>query len=159
MQNSQEYPQRYIQIEGEEVAVTEEVYRAYKRPLWAEHKRREREKRCRDENGNRCTKDCRLCTKPNRNGSVLSLDQFSEDGFEPASSEDAFRRIEEGELQEALHTALAKLEPKDRKIAELFSIGLSERAIADQVGLSQRGVNKRKNRIFAQLREHLKNFA
>ena len=35
--------QRYIEIEGQQIPVTEEVYRAYKRPAWAEHKRQERE--------------------------------------------------------------------------------------------------------------------
>ena len=39
--------QRFIEIDGEQVAVTEEVYRAYKRPLWVERKRKERESRCR----------------------------------------------------------------------------------------------------------------
>ena len=67
--------QRYIEIEGQQIPVTEEVYRAYKRPAWAEHKRQERAKRCRDENGNRCTKDCRLCEK-SRERSTLSLDRF-----------------------------------------------------------------------------------
>ena len=63
--------QRFIDIDGEQVPVTEEVYRAYKRPLWGEHKRKEREKRCRDERGNRCTGDCSKCDKE-RTGSVLS---------------------------------------------------------------------------------------
>ncbi|GHU62693.1 hypothetical protein AGMMS49983_04610 [Clostridia bacterium] len=40
--NQDEKVQRYIEIDGEQILVTEEVYRAYKRPLWAEHKRKER---------------------------------------------------------------------------------------------------------------------
>lgn len=72
--------QYYIQMDGQEIPVTEEQYRAYKRPLWAEHKRLEREKRCRDEKGNRCTKDCNLCDRGHA-GTVLSLDQFAEDGL------------------------------------------------------------------------------
>lgn len=35
-----ENQQRFIEIDGQQVLVTEEVYRAYKRPLWAEHKRK-----------------------------------------------------------------------------------------------------------------------
>ncbi|MGR6837021.1 hypothetical protein [Syntrophomonas erecta] len=48
MQNTvnQETKQYYLTIDGQEVKVSEEVYRAYKRPIWAEHKRKEREKRC-----------------------------------------------------------------------------------------------------------------
>jgi len=77
----------YIEIDVEQIPVTEEVYRAYKRPLWAEHKRKERAKRCRDENGNRCKKSCRECSKL-RDGSDLSLEKFTDDGFEIASSVD-----------------------------------------------------------------------
>ncbi|GHU94977.1 hypothetical protein FACS1894208_06970 [Clostridia bacterium] len=32
--------ERHIVIDGENIPVTEEVYRAYKRPAWAERKRR-----------------------------------------------------------------------------------------------------------------------
>jgi len=59
--NQQTITPRYIEIDGQQIPVSEEVYRAYKRQLWAEHKRKEREKRCRDEKGNRCTRDCSTC--------------------------------------------------------------------------------------------------
>jgi len=39
---------------------------------------------------------------------------------------------------------------------ELFSIGKSEREIATNVGLSQKAINKRKTKLFSQLRERLK---
>ena len=149
--------QRYIEIEGQQIPVTEEVYRAYKRPAWAEHKRQERAKRCRDENGNRCTKDCRLCDK-SREGSTLSLDRFAEQGFEPADCVDIDELIAEKELYKELCTALDELDPDNRRIAELFSMGKSEREIAANIGLSQKAINKRKTKIFAQLREKLKDF-
>jgi len=44
--NQQTTTQRYIEIDGQQIPVTEESYRVYKRPAWAEHKRKEREKRC-----------------------------------------------------------------------------------------------------------------
>ncbi|MDR2655941.1 MAG: hypothetical protein LBC56_07760 [Oscillospiraceae bacterium] len=69
--------QRFIEIDGEQIPVTEDVYRVFKDPLWAEHKRKERAKRCRDENGFRCTKDCRICDKA-REGRTRSLDKFIE---------------------------------------------------------------------------------
>ncbi len=34
----------YLPIDGQEVPVTEEVYRAYWQPVWAERKRQERKK-------------------------------------------------------------------------------------------------------------------
>ena len=54
--------QRYIYIDGEKIPVTEEVYRTYKRPIWREHKRQERER----ENGI----------------TPLSLERFAEDGYD-----------------------------------------------------------------------------
>jgi hypothetical protein len=140
----------YLPIDGQEIPVSEEVYRAYKRPAWAKHKRKEREKRCRDEKGHRCTKDCSKCDKQ-RTGSTLSLDKFTEEGFEIADSVDIAELVAEKLLLEELAIALNELDPQNRIIAELYGEGLSEREIASQVGLSQKGVNKRKTKIFNQL--------
>ena len=72
---------RYIELDGKQIPVTEEeAYHAYKRPLWAEHKRKETEKRCHDDNGNRCISDCSQCDKQ-RTGSVLSLDKLTSVGY------------------------------------------------------------------------------
>ena len=155
--NQQPTTQRYIEIDGQQIPVTEEVYRAYKRPAWAEHKRKDREKRCRDENGNRCEGDCSKCDKQ-RTGSVLSLDKFTEDGFEVADPVDIAELVADKLLFEELYAALEELDPEDRRIMELFSIGLSEREIAADIGRSQKTINNRKPKLFAQLRERLNDF-
>lgn len=149
--------QRFIEIDGQKISVTEEIYRAYKRPLWAEHKRKEREKRCRAEKGNRCMKDCSKCDKQ-RTGSTLSLDKFAEDGFEVADSVDVAELVAEKLLFEALAAALDELDPQNKRIAKLYGEGLSERQIAKEVGLSQKTVNNRKTRIFDQLHQRLKDY-
>jgi DNA-directed RNA polymerase specialized sigma24 family protein len=149
--------QRYIEIEGQQIPVTEEVYRAYKRPAWAEHKRKEREKRCTSENGSRCNRDCSKCDKQ-RTGSVLSLDKFTEDGFEIAEPIDLAELVADKLLLEELYAALDELDPENRRIMELFSIGKSEREIAADIGLSQKAINKRKTKLFAQLQGRLKDF-
>lgn len=149
--------QYYIEIDGQQIPVTEKIYRDYKRPLWAEHKRREREKRCRDAIGKRCIDDCSQCDRQ-RTGGVLSLDKLAEDGFDIVDPIDFTQLIEDEVVIEALHNALNELTSLDRQITDLFCIGKSERDIAAVIGMSQKGVNKRKTRIFAQLREHLKNF-
>ena len=82
----------FIPVNGTPIEVSEEVYRAYKQPLWAEHKRKEREKRCIISNGKgstkRCMNDCSKCDKQ-RKGSALSLDRFEEEyGFEPSENVD-----------------------------------------------------------------------
>ena len=149
--------QRFIEIDGQQIPVTEDVYRAYKRPLWSEHKRREREKRCRNVNGNRCTDDCSQCEKQ-RTGSVLSLEKLTEDGFDIPDPLDLTQMIEDSEMLEKLHSVLGELDSRDRQIIDCFCEGVSERDIAVLVGLSQKGVNKRKARLFAHLQQRLKDF-
>jgi RNA polymerase sigma factor (sigma-70 family) len=152
---------RYIKIDGKEIPVTEEVYRAYKRPAWAEHKRKEREKRCLISNGKggtkRCTSDCSQCTKQ-RTGSVLSLDKFNADGFDVPDSINIDELVEDKLLLEELFAALDELDPENRRITKLFSMGKTEREIAKDIGISQKTVNNRKPKIFAQLRDQLKNW-
>ncbi|ABZ85440.1 hypothetical protein HM1_2931 [Heliomicrobium modesticaldum Ice1] len=157
-----ENQKHYIPIDGQQITVTEESYRAYKRPAWAERKRKEREKRCVISNGKggikRCTGDCSKCEKQ-RTGSILSLDSLTEEsGFEPSDPIDIAELIADKLLFEELYAALEELDPDNRRIMELFSIGKSEREIAAEIGLSQKAVNKRKNKLFAQLRQRLKDF-
>lgn len=153
--------QRHIPIDGQQIPVTENVYRADRRPAWAEHKRKEREKRCVISNGRgrtkRCTMDCSKCDKQ-RMGSVLSLDKFAEEGFEVAEPIDLAELIADKLLLEELYAALEELDPDNRRIMELFGIGKSEREIAADIGLSQKAINKRKVKLFAQLRKRLKDF-
>ena len=151
----------HLTIEDQVVEVTEEVYRAYKQPLWAEKKRQEREKRCIISNGKgktkRCMEDCSTCDKQ-RTGSVLSLDKFSDDGFDVPDSVNIDELVEDKLLLEELFAALDELDPENRRIAELFSIGKTEREIAECIGCAQKTVNNRKIKIFAQLRKVLKDW-
>lgn len=159
--------QRFIEIDGKQIPVTEEVYRAYKQSAWAEHKRKEREKRCQDEKGNRCTKSCRECDIERsekglppieRTGSALSLDKFTEDGFEVVDPMDIAELVVDKLLLDELYAVLEELDPDNRRIMELFSIGKSEREIAADIGLSQKAINKRKAKLFSQLQARLKDF-
>ena len=66
--------------------------------------------------------------------------------------------IDKEELLAALRRELAKLEKLDRIILQMAMSGISEAAIGREVGLSQKGVNKRKHRLLEQLREQLKDY-
>jgi len=153
--------QRYIPIDEQQIPVTEESYRAYKRPAWAERKRIEREKRCVISNGRggtkRCTGDCSKCDKQ-RTGSVLSLDKFAEDGFDVADTIDISELVADKLLFEELYAALEELDPENRRIMKLYAVGKSEREIADAIGLSQKSINNRKKKLFALLQKRLKDF-
>jgi len=142
--------QRYIEIDGEQIPVTEEVYRAYKRPLWAEHKRKERAMRCRDENGNRCTKSCRECPKL-RDGSDLSLEKFTDDGFELADSVNIAELIADKLLLEQL---LAVLDESEKSLVfSRFVDGLTQEDCAVDIGISRQAVAKREKKALTKLRK------
>lgn len=144
--------ERYVEIDGQQIPVTEEVYRAYKRPLWAEHKRKERAKRCRDQNGRRCTKDCRTCGKA-REGSVLSLDKFADDGYEVADPADMADLVADKLLLELLSDALDTLEPDERSLIDaLFYKDRTVREYAAEIGVSHQAVVKRKQKVIEKLR-------
>jgi len=145
--------QWYIEIDGEQIPVTEDVYRAYKRPLWAEHKRKERAKRCRDENGFRCTRDCKTCPKL-RDGGDLSLDKFSDDGFDIADSIDMAELVADKLLLEQLVAALDDLEPDERSLIDaLFYHDRTEWNYAAEVGISHQAIGKRKKKVLEKLRD------
>lgn len=152
----------HLTIEAQVVEVTEEVYRAYKQPLWAEKKRQEREKRCIISNGKggtkRCMEDCSTCDKQ-RTGSVLSLDKFKDEGLDVPGAINIEDILLDKMLLEELYEALEELAPENRLIIDLFSIGKSEREISANIGLSQKAINKRKAKLFEQLKERLKDWA
>ena len=153
----------YLDIDGKRIYVTEEVYRAYKQPLWAEHKRKEREGRCQVSNGRgglkRCNDDCRECPS-SKNGSTLSLDRMYED-YEleiPDSGQSILEALVKEELKQRMVEAVNELGPIDQYIIRSFMNELSEREIAKETGLSQKAINKRKNKLFKELREKLEKY-
>lgn len=170
-ENQQSIKQRqyYLTIEGQDVPVSEEVYRAVKRPEWAEHKRRERAKRCIGENGHRCTDDCSKCDRQ-KNGTALSLDALEDaSGNQPPTSEDVAEIVMYSLLLEKLYEELDKLTPTDELILRLFGDGKSEREISRILkersqtdssiqGLSQKSVNLHKTSLFTLLLEKLKDY-
>ena len=147
--------QRYIELDGVQVAVSEEVYRAFKRPLWREHKQKEREKRCIGDDGYRCTKNCRTCDKL-RSGSVLSLDKFMDDGFDYEAPFDLAEAVAEKMLLDQLLEILDELESDERSLINaLFYRNRTERDYAAEIGISHQAVGKRKQKVLVKLREML----
>lgn len=148
--------QRFIEINGQQVPVTEEVYHAYKQPTWAEHKRQEREKRCMVSTGRggtkRCESDCGKCDRQ-RTGSVLSLDRLTEDGFDYADPSSVSGLVEDKLELELLAAALDKLAPEEKSlIRALFYDERTVRDCAAEIGISHQAVVKRKQKILEKLR-------
>lgn len=126
------------------VPVTEEQYYAYMRPLWREEKQNQRAGKQEDESK----------MKP------VSLDQLYENTeYEAVDSDtDVEATLMKKLLIAELHKALDELEEIDRTIMELYSQNCTETQIGQAVGMSQRGVGKRKQRILLKLRTRLKDF-
>lgn len=119
------------------VLATEEQYLEYMRPEWREDKRRQ------------------------RHGHEVSHNQlYEENRFEFADlSIDVENEVMKHEFIRDLHKLLAELEEKDQIIMKLFINGISETKIGRIIGMSQRGVGKRKQKIILKLREGLKDWS
>ena len=125
----------FIVIDGEKVPVSEEVYRAFKRPLWTERKRRQ------------------VRTRRER-----SLEQFSEDGFDvPDESALVDAIVEDKLMLDVLFAALAELTDDERGLIDaLFFDEKSEHDVARESNRSKTSVHKQKDKILSKLRNLLK---
>jgi RNA polymerase sigma factor (sigma-70 family) len=129
-----------IEIDGTEVEVTKEVYDAY-----AAYDRRERYQVERD------------------TGRLLSLERLDDGTGGPPLVRPEKRSVESAEsiaLQEMdfglVRTALESLSVNDQRLVEALVIdGMTEREYAAEIGMSQKGVNKRKHRALEKIFEFL----
>ena len=118
------------------IPVSEEQYKAYMRPLWREDKRQQRQE------------------------PIASLDKmYEETEYEAADTDsdleaDVMKKV----ALDALYQELDKLEELDRIIMEMYSQDHSEAEIVRAIGMSQKGVNKRKQKIFRTLRTSLRDY-
>jgi DNA-directed RNA polymerase specialized sigma24 family protein len=159
---NQETKQYYLTIEGQEITVSEEVYRAYKRPIWAEHKRNDRQKLCQVSDGKgglkRCTEDCSKCSRT-KEGSFLSLDGLEETGYSVEDrSQDVAEIVAEKMLLEELFIALEELDPNSHRICELLMEGRSKREIARLMSIPQSSFEYQFKKLMASLRKRLENY-
>ena len=116
--------------DGTKVPVTEEVYRAYKRPAWREHKRR-----------------------IVRSEYERSLERFEEDHV-PISSNEVLEDIVADKI--LIETALCATPEERYIIDEIYYNGKSERELAKEIKTTQQNINKKKNRILLKLKILLK---
>ena len=152
----------YITIEGQEVTVSEEIYRAYKRPIWAEHKRNERQKLCQVSDGKgglkRCTEDCSKCSRT-KEGSVLSLEGLEEAGYSIKDCvQDVAEIVAEKVLLEELFKTLEELHPNSQFICKLLMEGCSKREIARIMSIPQSSFEYQFKKMMASLKKRLESY-
>ena len=158
-------PQQWLKIGNRLVRAilipaTKEQYEAYMRPIWREDKRQQRlaEKRKKRE---KAQEEHRYDPSVLGWDTPVSFEQLCETeyGFMDETGQDSLDEIlVKEELLKVLREELAKLEEVDRTILNMASNGISEVDIGREVGLSQKGVNKRKHKLLEQLREQMKDY-
>lgn len=125
------------------VPATKEQYYEYMRPLWAEDKRRQRQE---------------LAASPDKLSAVSLEELYENTEFEVADTADLEEVVMKKAMLEELHKALDELEEIDRTIAMMYSQGHTEEEIGQVIAMSQRGVNKRKKKLFVKLKSVLTDF-
>lgn len=116
------------------VPVSKEQYCEYMR-LWREDKRQQRQ------------------------APMASLDKmYEETEYEAIDTSDLEANVMKKLMVDELHNALGELEEIDRTIMEMYSTNHSEAEIGQVIGMSQRGVGKRKQRILLKLRTRLQDY-
>jgi len=124
---------RYIDIDGEPIPVTEEVYRAYKRPAWSERKRKETRKK-----------------------KERSLDKFKDDGYDIPDDTLVDEIVADKLLLDMLMSALDELTAEERALINaLFYDDKTQREAAREAGISQPAIIKRRDRILEKLKKLL----
>ncbi|WKY46094.1 sigma factor-like helix-turn-helix DNA-binding protein [Eubacteriaceae bacterium ES2] len=117
------------------VPVTKEQYYEYMRPIWREDKREQRQE------------------------TMASLDKMHEETeYEIADNYDLEADIMKQFMIDELHKALDELEEIDRTIMDMYSHDHSEAEIGQAIGMSQKGVNKRKHKALLKLKTRLNDF-
>ena len=133
------------------VNATEEVYRAYMEPVWAQIKREDRDGRCmvKGKNGklircpepNRC-EDCarfsEVCRERNRTASLSFLVDEGAGSVTEGSFEDDI--IYETILEDLI-AMLTEIKPKYGRIFRLLYDGATQQEMADELGIKQRTVS------------------
>lgn len=153
---------RFIEVDGLEVEVSEEVYKEYMRPIWREDKRVQRLYKNFNDTGEVYSKSRSLKEGfiEEVKGLPLSLDYALEfAGFEPEDLEDVFLETSYSILLEQLYEVLKSFKEKDMKIMKLHLINeFSQREIANELGISQKTVSNRIKKLLPLIQEKLKSW-
>ena len=136
---------------GEYFIVEEVVYRAVMRPEWREAKRKIRNKRA-IEKMNEVSSEKKATRK------VVEIpvgDYFDCVEYKAKWMDNSEDILHTEKLLVALNEALDTLSERDREIMDMCSNKYTDAAIGKEIGMSQRGVNKRKKVLLEKLKEIL----
>ena len=151
--------QYYLMIEGKRVEVTEEVYRAYKQPLWREARNRRNRFRCRDGKGNRCIRNCLECERYligiGAQGFDLSIDDMRVDEMEDRNLVvDELDEILELDRARKIRVAINEMDDSSKRIIIMLTEGYKQKEIAADLGISPSALNQRLTVIRKRLKKY-----
>lgn len=159
----------YVMVNGQKVEVSEEVYRAYVRPVRAQQRTEKRNRRCKVKGARlglvRCKGNCSECEYAKSGkafgGVEQSLESLFEAGFEVASEldleADLLAAEERKEQVKKLHSAIACLtERQQYLIREIYFNGRTQGEIAAAMGATKQAVSNAVRRALASLKKILK---
>mgnify|MGYP001624001813 FL=1 len=165
---TKEQKQFYVIVNGQRVEVTEEVYRAYVRPVRTQQRAERRNWRCvlkAEKYGLvRCKKDCSKCPYAMQGnaptGNETSLETLRESGYDAPSlldmESDLIDREERVERVERLHEAIKQLNERQQYlIAEFYFNGKTHTEISRALGIDRTSVTKAIARALAALKKIL----
>ena len=165
---TKEQKQYYITVKGQKVPVSEEVYRAYVRPVRAQQRAMRRNWRCvlkADKYGLvRCKEDCSQCpyaqegNVPTGNGT--SLDLLCEAGFDAPSSVDIETEMieceERMEQSARVQGAIGQLNERQQYlIREIYFNGKTQKEIAEEIGATKQSVSNAIHRALTSMKKYL----
>lgn len=134
--------------------VHKDIYQAIKQPEWREAKQKSRNQRGMEkmETKSKGKKQIRKIVE-------ISVGDYYEClQYEAAEGDSPEELLCKKERLSELYDALDTLTERDREIMELFSRQYVDAEIGKKIGMSQRGVNKRKKAILVKLCEILEKF-
>lgn len=137
---------------GKYIMVDEAVYRTVKQAEWREAKRKERNQKA-NELSREKTAD--VCIKVSAHNETLVGNFHDSAELANKITESPEDLLLKQERLDALYEGLATLSARDREIIQLFSLKYTDAKIGERIGMSQRGVNKRKKAILEQMKKLL----
>ena len=156
-----------IRIQGKEIEVSEEVFRAYVRPIAAERRRERKDRKCRllSESGGyyvRCKKRCENCeyylSGKNVQGKPLSIERMEENGV---YVEDKNRNVEKNYIEnetkqeeyEKLYKSIAHLTKRQQEFVKLIYFeGKTQEEVRKKYGIAKSSMSEAMKRIHATLK-------
>lgn len=159
-----------LKIRGQEIEVSEEVYRAYIRPVRSEQRQKRREWKCvlMSEKGRhyvRCQKQCESCpyyiSGQKARGNKVSLDKLMEAGADYADErgdmeKNYIERETEIEEYDALYKAIQKLRPRQQEMIKMvYFEGRPQEEVAKYYGVDKSAISHAMQRIYSSLKKYL----